>query len=138
MLLKQTKIKGLQCNKYCLPKKLKDFRFLSTVLGAIIKCKQCNGITVESGTSVKSVNITLKIFAVFALVETVMFAFSRNYEWNISTHNIKILNTTLGPGGMIVMEFSKQKVWKTFILTTYPSTWRIINKILRNIKKYNS
>ena len=45
-----------------------------TLLGAIIKCKQCNGITVESGTSVKSVNITLKIFAVFALVETVMFA----------------------------------------------------------------
>ena len=39
MLLKQTKIKDLQCNKYCLQKKLKDFRFLSTALGAIIKCK---------------------------------------------------------------------------------------------------
>ena len=43
-----------------------------TVLGAIIKCKQCTGITVESGTSVKSVKITLKMFASFLLVETVI------------------------------------------------------------------
>ena len=34
----------------------------STVLGAAIKCKQCSEITVESGTHVKSVKITLNIF----------------------------------------------------------------------------
>ena len=43
----------------------------SAVLGAITNCKQCSGITVESGTFVKTVKITSKIFAVFALVETV-------------------------------------------------------------------
>ena len=31
----------------------------STVLGAVIKCKQYSGITVESWTHVKSVKITL-------------------------------------------------------------------------------
>ena len=36
----------------------------STVLGAAIKCKQYSEITVESGTHVKSVKITLNIFAV--------------------------------------------------------------------------
>ena len=36
----------------------------STILGAIIKCKQYSDITVESGTHVKSVKITLNIFAV--------------------------------------------------------------------------
>ena len=45
-------------------------RFL-TVLGAVIECKQYSGITVESGTPVKSVKITfeyicnvLKTFAI--------------------------------------------------------------------------
>ena len=42
----------------------------STVLGAVIKCKQYSGITVESGTPVKSVKITLNIFAVHRAVET--------------------------------------------------------------------
>ena len=36
----------------------------STVLGAAITCKQYSEITVESGTHVKSVRITLNIFAV--------------------------------------------------------------------------
>ena len=36
----------------------------STVLGAAIKCKQYSGITVESETPIKSVKITLNIFAV--------------------------------------------------------------------------
>ena len=36
----------------------------STVLGAAIKCKQYSEITVESGTHLKSVKITLNIFAV--------------------------------------------------------------------------
>ena len=35
----------------------------STILGTIIKCEQCSGITVESGTAVKNVKITLIIFA---------------------------------------------------------------------------
>ena len=39
------------------------FKF-STVLGAVIKCKQHIEITVESMTHVKSVKITLNIFAV--------------------------------------------------------------------------
>ena len=42
----------------------------STVLGAVIKCKQYSDITVESGTPVKSVKITLNIFAVHRAVET--------------------------------------------------------------------
>ena len=33
-------------------------------VAALIKCKQYSGITVESGTPVKSVKITLNIFAV--------------------------------------------------------------------------
>ena len=37
----------------------------STVLGAAIKCKQYSEITVESGTHVKGVKITLNIFAVY-------------------------------------------------------------------------
>ena len=37
--------------------------YFSTVLGAVIKCKQYSGITVESGTHVKSVNITMNIYA---------------------------------------------------------------------------
>ena len=37
----------------------------STVLGAAIKCKQYSEITVESGTHLKSVKITLNIFAVY-------------------------------------------------------------------------
>ena len=37
----------------------------STVLGAAIRCKQYSEITVESGTHVKSVKITLNIFAVY-------------------------------------------------------------------------
>ena len=37
----------------------------STVLGAAIKCKQYSEITVESGTHVKTVKITLNIFAVY-------------------------------------------------------------------------
>ena len=36
----------------------------STVLVAVIKCKQYSGIAVESATQVKSVKITLHIFAV--------------------------------------------------------------------------
>ena len=36
----------------------------STVLAAVIKCKQYSGITVESGTPIESVKITLNIIAV--------------------------------------------------------------------------
>ena len=36
----------------------------STVLGASIKCKPCSEITVEIGTHLKNVKITLNIFAV--------------------------------------------------------------------------
>ena len=42
----------------------KSVLHFSTVLGAVIKCEQYSGITVESGTHVKSVKITLNIFAV--------------------------------------------------------------------------
>ena len=35
----------------------------STVLVVVIKCKQYSGITVESGTHVKSVKIILNVFA---------------------------------------------------------------------------
>ena len=44
--------------------KLGQCLHFSTVLGAAIKCKQYSGITVESGTPVKSVKITLNTFAV--------------------------------------------------------------------------
>ena len=37
----------------------------STVLRAVIKCKQYSEIIVESGTQVKSAKITLNIFAVY-------------------------------------------------------------------------
>ena len=45
----------------------------STVLGAAIKCKQYSEITVESGTHVKSVKITLNIFifVVRSYIETI-------------------------------------------------------------------
>ena len=36
----------------------------STLLGAAIKLKQYSGITVESGTLIKSVKTTLNVFAV--------------------------------------------------------------------------
>ena len=38
----------------------------STVLGAAIKCKPLSEITVEIGTHLKTVKITLNIFAVYA------------------------------------------------------------------------
>ena len=41
----------------------------SAVLGAANKCKLFCEITVESGTHVKSVRITLNIFAVYVIVE---------------------------------------------------------------------
>ena len=39
----------------------------STVFGALVKCKQHTGITVESGKHVKRVKITLNVFAVYSL-----------------------------------------------------------------------
>ena len=41
----------------------------STVLGAVIKCKQYSEITVESGTHLKRVKITLNIFAVYLALQ---------------------------------------------------------------------
>ena len=43
----------------------------STVLGAAIKCKQYSEITVESGTHLKIVKITLNIFAVHSITPAV-------------------------------------------------------------------
>ena len=40
------------------------FTFFYLTWGAVIKCKLYSGITVESGTHVKSVKITLNTFAV--------------------------------------------------------------------------
>ena len=45
-------------------KTVKQLYIYSTVLGAAIKCTQYSEITVESGTNLKSVKITLNIFAV--------------------------------------------------------------------------
>ena len=54
----------------------------STVLGAGIKCKQYSEITVESGTHVKSVKITLNIFAVYW--GHLLLILENSYELNLS------------------------------------------------------
>ena len=54
----------VQCRSYS-KKTVNQLYIYSTVLGAAIKCKQYSEITVESGTHVKSVKITLNIFAVY-------------------------------------------------------------------------
>ena len=46
-------------------KTVNELYIYSTVFGAAIQCKQYSEITVESGTHVKSVKITLNIFAVW-------------------------------------------------------------------------
>ena len=55
----------VQCRSYS-KKTVNQLYIYSTVLGAAIKCKQYSEITVESGTHVKSVKITLNIFAVWS------------------------------------------------------------------------
>ena len=54
----------VQCRSYS-GKTVNQLYNYSTVLGAAIKCKQYSEITVESGTHVKSVKITLNIFTVY-------------------------------------------------------------------------
>jgi hypothetical protein len=56
----------VQCRSYS-KKTVNQLYIYSTVLGAAIKCKQYSEITVESGTHVKSVKITLNIFAVYTV-----------------------------------------------------------------------
>ena len=53
----------MQCRSYS-KKTVNQHYIYSTVLGAAIKCKQYSEITVESRTHVKSLKITLNIFAV--------------------------------------------------------------------------
>ena len=53
----------VQCRSYS-KKTVNQLYIYSTVLGAAIKCQQYSEITVKSGTHVKSVKITLNIFAV--------------------------------------------------------------------------
>ena len=62
-------------NSFTVTKKFLLTKF-STVLGAVIKCKQYSGITMESGTPVKSVKNTLNIFAV-----SVIFAADSSPIW---------------------------------------------------------
>ena len=60
-----TSICHIQSNVQVTVKKtVNQIYIYSTVLGAAIKCKQYSEITVESGTHVKIVEITLNIFAV--------------------------------------------------------------------------
>ena len=54
----------VQCRSYSKKNPVNQLYIYSTVIGAAIKCKQYSEITVESGTHVKSVKITLNIFAV--------------------------------------------------------------------------
>ena len=53
----------VRCRSYS-KKTVNQLYIYSTVLGAAIKCKQYRAIKVETGTHVKSVKITLYIFAV--------------------------------------------------------------------------
>ena len=54
--------KNALCRWICNLRSFLNWEF--TVLGLVIKCIQYSGITVKSGTPVKSVHITLNIFAV--------------------------------------------------------------------------
>ena len=65
----------LKCRSYS-KKTVNQLYIYSTVLGAAIKCKQYSEITVESGTHVKSVKITLNIFAVCPMVQS-----ERSHFW---------------------------------------------------------
>ena len=58
----------VQCRSYSKKKPVNQLYIYSTVLGGAIKCKQYSEITVESGTHVKSVKITLNIFAVYVFL----------------------------------------------------------------------
>ena len=53
----------VQCASYS-KKTVNQLYNYSTVLGAAIRCKPCSEITVEIGTHLKTVKITLNIFAV--------------------------------------------------------------------------
>ena len=59
----------VQCRSYS-KKTVNQLYIYSTVLGAAIKCKQYSEITVETATHVKSVKITLNIFAVYCASAT--------------------------------------------------------------------
>ena len=64
----------VQCNVEVTVKQTANQLYIySTVVGAAIKCKQYSEITVESGTNVKSVKITLNTFAVYTLVHTYIY-----------------------------------------------------------------
>ena len=54
----------VQCRSYS-KKTVNQLYNYSTVLGAAIKCKPYSEITVEIGTHLKTVKITLNIFAVW-------------------------------------------------------------------------
>ena len=54
---------AVQCRSYS-EKSVNQLFIYSSVLGAAIKCEHYSEITVESGTHVKPVKITLSIFAV--------------------------------------------------------------------------
>ena len=72
----------VQCRSYS-KKTVNQLYIYSTVLGAAIKCKQYSEITVESGTHVKSVKITLNIFSVWSK------SIKEDFQ---NAHWIKILN----------------------------------------------
>ena len=59
----------VQCRSYS-KKTVNQLYIYSTVLGAAIKCRQYSEITVESGTHVKSIKITLKCgeFVLFSTI----------------------------------------------------------------------
>ena len=62
----------VQCRNYS-KKTVNQLYIYSTVLGVAIKSEQYSEITVESGTHVKSVKITLNIFAVYQVRQLVHF-----------------------------------------------------------------
>ena len=60
---------GIYNVEVTLKKTANQLYIYSAVLGAAIKCKRSSEITVESGTHVKRVKITLNIFAVYLALQ---------------------------------------------------------------------
>ena len=75
----------VQCRNYS-RKTVNPFYNYSTVLGAAIKCKPYSEITAEIRTHLKTVKITLNIFAVYAISVKAM------YVMTFRQNNCKIPN----------------------------------------------
>ena len=59
----------MQCNVEVTVKNVNQLYNYSTLLGAAIECKPYNEITVEIGTHLRTVKITLNIFALYINID---------------------------------------------------------------------